>query len=57
MDGFFVGVGVEQAFNRNLSLKLDYRFSDYGNYSFNSDVKMKNEVHSVRLGVNYRFSQ
>ena len=59
LDGFFVGIGVEQAFSRRLSLKLDYRFSDYGDFDpgpdFGPGAKYENEVHSVRLGINYRF--
>jgi outer membrane immunogenic protein len=58
LDGFFVGLGVEQAFGRNLSLKLDYRFSDYGedmSVGLGSGITVQNEVHSVRLGVNYHF--
>jgi outer membrane immunogenic protein len=56
LHGFFVGVGVEQAINRNLSLKLDYRFSDYEDFRFNvSNVVFDSEIHSVRLGLNWKF--
>jgi outer membrane immunogenic protein len=34
LDGYFVRLGVEQAINRNLSLKVDYRFSDYEDFAF-----------------------
>lgn len=54
LNGFFVGGGVEQALSRNVSLKLEYRFSDYENFNFGG-IKFDNTVHSVRLGVNYKF--
>jgi opacity protein-like surface antigen len=41
LDGFFVGLGVEQAINRNLSLKLDYRFSDYEDFMFNNGHQLR----------------
>lgn len=55
LDGYFVGLGVEQALGRSLSLKLDYRFSDYGDVeqSFNSN-SFENSAHAVRLGVNWK---
>jgi outer membrane immunogenic protein len=57
--GFFVGGGLEQALSNNLSLKLEYRFSDYHAFSdplFVHD-KYNNDVHSVRLGLNYKFGR
>jgi outer membrane immunogenic protein len=54
LDGYFAGLGVEQAINRNLSLKLDYRFSDYEDFTFQG-FNFDNEVHSVRLGLTWRF--
>ena len=57
--GYFIGVGGGQAIGRNLSLKMDYRFSDY------EDVKgdlggvplsfTDNFVHSLRVGANWKF--
>jgi outer membrane immunogenic protein len=57
--GFFIGGGVEQALTSNLSLKLEYRFSDYKAFSdpVAVDEKYDNDVHSVRLGVNYKFGR
>ena len=68
-NGFFVGGGLEQALTNNWSLKLEYRFSDYraftlvrefidgdGDTVTNRD-KFDTEVHSVRLGVNYKFGR
>ena len=54
LNGFFVGGGVEQALSRNVSLKLEYRFSDYEDFNFGGTT-FDNTVHSVRLGVNYKF--
>jgi outer membrane immunogenic protein len=54
LDGYFVGLGVEQAINRNLSLKLDYRFSDYEDFTFGV-FNFDNEIHSVRAGVTWKF--
>jgi outer membrane immunogenic protein len=55
LDGFFAGLGIEQAINHNLSVKLDYRFSDYEDIAVNGSTNFDNEVHSVRLGVNWKF--
>jgi outer membrane immunogenic protein len=54
--GFFVGGGLEQALSNNLSLALEYRFSDYNAFS-SLDDKFNNDVHSVRLGLNYKFGR
>lgn len=59
LDGFFVGLGVEQALSRNLSVKLDYRYSDYEDAKAIVDTALftfENTVHSVRVGVNWRFA-
>jgi outer membrane immunogenic protein len=58
LDGYFVGFGGEQALSRNLSLKAEYRFSDYGDIAGTADTETSssdNSVHSLRLGVSYRF--
>jgi outer membrane immunogenic protein len=54
LDGFFVGLGIEQAINRTLSLKVDYRFADFEDFTA-GEINFDNEVHSVRIGVNWRF--
>jgi len=55
LNGYFVGLGVEQAFSPNLSLKLEYRFSNYdevpGTLAFDS------EINSIRLGLNWKLGQ
>jgi outer membrane immunogenic protein len=57
VDGIFVGLGYEQTISRNLSLKLDYRFSDYEDLVLGNGANVGNEVHSVRLGVNWKFGR
>lgn len=58
LDGIFLGLGVEQALTRNIALKLDYRFSNYQDFKdATSGLRFDNEVHSVRLGVNWRFGR
>jgi outer membrane immunogenic protein len=54
LNGFFVGGGVEQALTRDVSLKLEYRFSDYEDVNV-TGTNVDNSVHSVRLGVNWKF--
>jgi outer membrane immunogenic protein len=56
MKGYFAGLGVEQALNKNLSLKLEYRFSDYRDFTI-LGTTLDNEVHAVRLGANWRFAR
>lgn len=60
LDGYFVGLGGEQALSRNLSLKVDYRFSAYGDITdvtqdTGQSTVSDTNVHSLRLGVSYRF--
>ena len=56
--GYFVALGVEQSLHNNLSLKLEYRYSNYDDFTptglgtANFDV----DTHAVRLGVNWKFS-
>jgi len=65
LDGYFVGLGVEHQLFNNVSLKLDYRFSDYdalnfshtkdwGCWEFKKNLEIDTEVHAVRLGVNWK---
>jgi outer membrane immunogenic protein len=58
MKGLFVGAGIEQMLNRegNVSMKLEYRISGYDEFTAGVvSEDFENEVHSVRLGVNWRF--
>ena len=61
LDGYFVGLGVEHQLFNNVSLKLDYRFSDYDALNFSDEygcwkgnLEIDTEVHAVRLGVNWK---
>jgi outer membrane immunogenic protein len=57
--GVFVGGGIEHAVSRTISLKLEYRFSSYDPFDVNTGeaLALDNEVHSVRVGVNWRFGR
>lgn len=59
LDGYFIGVGVEQELHSGFSLKLEYRFSDYGSATLtdgpSTQLDFETEVHAIRLGVAYRF--
>jgi outer membrane immunogenic protein len=54
VNGYFIGGGVEQVLRQNVSLKFEYRFSDYDAATF-SGSDFESQVHSVRLGLNYKF--
>jgi outer membrane immunogenic protein len=69
-NGYFVGAGLEQALTNNWSLKLEYRYSDYGHLTQVREIffpildlggtgkhSIDTDVHSVRLGVNYKFGR
>ena len=60
--GWTIGGGWEYAFTPNWSAKVEYNFVDFGNEnvtlvgpitSFAENIK--NDIHQVKLGVNYRF--
>jgi outer membrane immunogenic protein len=65
--GWTVGAGVENAFARNWSWKLEYLYMDFGTFTINNalglpvvlattinqEVRFTNQV--VRVGLNYRF--
>jgi outer membrane immunogenic protein len=61
MDGYFVGLGVEQAISRNLALKIDYRFSDYKEITSielaTARDELASDVHSLRLGLTWKFGR
>jgi opacity protein-like surface antigen len=56
MKGYFVGLGVEQALSKNVSLKLEYRYSDYDDVTV-LGVAFDNEAHAIRLGANWKLSR
>lgn len=58
LEGYFVGGGVEYLVTPNLSLKVDYRFSDHEAFEVDSGkgfAPAEADFHSFRLGVNWRF--
>lgn len=66
LDGYFVGAGVEQQLRHHgLSLKLEYRFSDYGSETLYEETvgccleryEVDSQVHAIRLGVSYKFGR
>jgi outer membrane immunogenic protein len=60
--GWLFGAGIEYAFLPNWSAKLEYNFMDFGTKSFLFDqlsedpVSIKQQLHTITFGVNYRFN-
>lgn len=55
--GWTAGAGVEVAATEELSVDLQYRYSDYGSatYDLGGDVDMSLSSHTVTAGVNFKF--
>ncbi len=56
--GWTAGAGVEFAVADNVSLDLQYRYSDYGTQSYTlggGDSDFSLTSHAVTAGVNFRF--
>ncbi|MCZ8181554.1 MAG: porin family protein [Beijerinckiaceae bacterium] len=68
--GFTVGAGVEHAFTRNWTAKLEYLYTDLGRASkssvylpgsafvapaYTEQVRTRFSFHTVRVGLNYKF--
>ena len=55
--GWTAGAGVEVAVADQVSLDLQYRYSDYGtaNYDLPSDPTIDLNTHAVTAGVNFKF--
>jgi outer membrane immunogenic protein len=55
--GWTAGVGVEFAVADNVSLDLQYRYSDYGSktYSLDGDYDFSLTSHAVTAGINFKF--
>lgn len=55
--GWALGLGVEYAFQRDLSMKIEYLYMDFGeDHSRNLDgdvFQHENDLHTVKVGVNY----
>ena len=60
-DGWTVGAGLEYMFAPNWSAKAEYQYYNFGKTSFTSGpadivgVSSRNDEHTVKVGVNYRF--
>ena len=58
--GWTAGIGVEHAFNDNLSIKGEYKYTDYGDETMDVDLwgeiwKQELSEKSLSLGLSYRF--
>ena len=56
--GYAVGGGLEWAFARNWSARAEYLYLGFGDTTLSgggNEVKVNNDVQTVRLGVNYKF--
>jgi outer membrane immunogenic protein len=60
-DGYTVGGGLEYMFAPNWSAKAEYQYYNFGNTTVTTGpadivgARFRNDEHSVKLGVNYRF--
>ncbi|MGE3066331.1 MAG: outer membrane protein [Hyphomicrobiaceae bacterium] len=55
--GWTAGGGIEMALNPNLSARVEYRYTDYGDTSVSSTAYRyphENEMQAVRLGLTYK---
>ena len=61
-DGYTVGAGLEYMFAQNWSAKAEYQFYDFGRAQFVTPAVLapfgsfRNDEHTVKVGVNYRFN-
>lgn len=57
-DGYTVGVGYEQMLGKNVSARIEYNYSDYGNDTLpgvGGPATLNYHRHAVMTGVNFRF--
>ena len=61
-DGWTVGAGLEYMFAQNWSAKAEYQYYDFDRSTFVAPVALapfgsfRNDVHTVKVGINYRFN-
>ena len=61
-NGWTVGGGVEYMFAPNWAAKAEYQYYNFGASSFLAPVELvpfgtfQNDLHTLKLGVNYRFN-
>lgn len=57
--GYTIGGGVEWAFARNWSTKLEYQYFDFGSVELKDDdgdsADVDLDLHTIKIGLNYRF--
>lgn len=61
-DGWTIGAGIEQMIDQNVGVRLEYRYSRFGNSDIDAanaltggDTSFRNTRNRVTVGVNYRF--
>src|SRR5438132_3410479 len=60
-DGYTVGAGLEYLFAPNWSAKAEYQYYNFGNTTVTAGpadtlgARFRNDEHTVKVGVNYRF--
>ena len=57
-DGYTVGAGYEQMLGKNVSARIEYNYSDYGNDTLpgiGGGASLNYHRHAVMTGVNFRF--
>ena len=57
-DGYTVGGGLEYMFTPNWSGKIEYQYYDFGTTNVTLPVvgNVKNDEHTIKAGLNYRFN-
>ena len=60
-NGYTVGGGLEYLFTQNWSGKIEYQYYDFGNGAFTNAAGVaigggRNEEHTIKAGLNYRFN-
>jgi outer membrane immunogenic protein len=57
--GWTIGAGVEYAFTQNVTARVEYRYTDYGDENVAIGNGLTNNVdldsHAVRVGISYKF--
>jgi outer membrane immunogenic protein len=54
--GYTVGAGLEYMFAQNWSGKVEYQYYDFGKVDLLPGYSVRNDEHTVKAGLNYRFN-